>query len=127
MVSRPLGGENFSHPLGKVFESLQAVRTVLLSDSPAIVSDVVQCFHDGRPIVITFPERHVEALPEPLGIALFAAEFLDVKLLNAVAENCDPVLGPAKVEDIANVEMPADRRTFELIHVARRFERAEQK
>src|SRR5439155_5815405 len=102
--------EDFGHSLRNIFESFETARAVLFGDGPAIVSDVVEGFHDGGPIVIAFAERHVEAFPQSLTVALLEAELLDMKFLDAFAEDAYPVLRPAEVEDVADIKMPPDRR-----------------
>src|SRR6266478_2307818 len=99
--SRRSAVENLAHPLGNILESFGAVAARLLGDAPAVVADFVQCLHDRRPIVVAFRERHAEAFPKPFVVAFLAAEFFDVQLLDAFAQDANPFLGPAVVNDVA--------------------------
>src|SRR5204863_4650481 len=62
---------------------------------PAVVADLAQRFDDFRPAVVAFAEFDVEALSQPEVVALLAAVFLDVQFQDALAEDADPLLGPA--------------------------------
>src|ERR1035441_3227124 len=120
------GGQYLGEAVGEVFESFRGVAAGLFGHHPAVVADVVHGLHDGRPIVIAFEQLNVEALPQAFGVALLAAEFLDMELLDAWPEDANPLLGPAVVDDVADIEMPANRGAFEFVHVTGGFQRAEQ-
>src|SRR5437660_2291855 len=102
--------KNPGHPLRNVFQRFEIVGAVLLSYAPAVIADFIQSFHDGRPIIVAFAERRAKTFPQSFGVASLAAEFLDMKLLNPLAQNANPLLRPAVVENISDVEMPANRR-----------------
>src|SRR5208337_3788661 len=93
---------------GEVLQALRAVATALFGDAPAGVVDVVQGAHHGGPVVVAFEEFNVKALPEAMVVAELAAEFFDVELLDARAEDANPLFRPAEVDDVADVEVPAD-------------------
>src|ERR1017187_9451624 len=120
------GGEDLAQAVGEIFEAFRTVAAGLFGHYPAVVADVVHGFHDGGPVVVPFEQLHVEAFPQAFGVALFAAELLDVELLDARPEDANPLLWPAIVDDVADVEVPADGGAFEFIDVTSGFERAEQ-
>ena len=122
-----LTGKDLLQTQAEIVEPFRRVSAALLRNGPPGVTDLIHGFHHRRPIVVTFEELHVEPLPESFAIALFAAEFLYMELLDAFAQDANPLLGPAVIEDVPDIKMPADRRGVEFIHVARRFQRAEQK
>src|ERR1044071_6165631 len=86
------GGENLCHSIRKVSESFRAIAATLLGNAPAVVANIIQGAHDRGPIVVTLPERDIEAFIRPGRVPLFAAVFLDVQLLNALAEDMNPLL-----------------------------------
>src|ERR1017187_4431260 len=120
------GGQYLSQAVGEVFESLRDVAAGLFGHNPAVIADVIHGLHDGGPIVVTFEQLHVEAFPQALSIALLAAEFLDMELLDARPKNADPLLGPTVGDDVADIEVPAYGWALEFVHVTGGFERAEQ-
>src|SRR5450759_597961 len=95
-------------------------------DEPALVADVIEGLHDSGPVAVAGEQFHVEAFPQAFLVAFGAAEFLDVDLGNAFAQNADPLFRPAVIDNVAHVKVPADARAVEFIDVARGFERAEQ-
>src|SRR6266702_7915523 len=119
-------GENSVHALGDVLEPSR-VAAGNLGDAPAAKADFIQRLHDRRPVVVAFEQGNVEALPQAFLVAPFAAEFLDVERDDALVENADPLFGPAGVDDVADIEVPANPRALKFVHVARRLQRAEQK
>ena len=50
-----------------------------------------------------------------------------MQFLDALAQNANPLFRPAVGDDVADVEMPADPRTVEFVHITRGLQRAEQK
>src|SRR6266540_6314069 len=115
------------HFLRKLLQTFRAVGARLFRDAPTFITNVVERLHHRRPVIVAFQKLDAKAFPEALLDGLLAAEFLDVQFLNAFAEDVNPLLGPAVGNDVAHVEMPADPRTVELVHVTRRLERAEKK
>ena len=69
---------------------------------PALVADVDQGLADGRPVDLSLAELVVE----PLGLGVF----LDVDLEDPLAQLANPLLGIAVLDDVADVEVGADRR-----------------
>src|ERR1019366_9459087 len=120
------GGQYLGEAVGEVFESFRGVAAGLFGHHPAVVADVVHGLHDGGPVIVAFEQLHVEALPQAFGVALLAAEFLDMELLDAWPKDANPLLGPTVVENVADIEMPADGGALEFVHVTGGFERAEQ-
>src|SRR5947209_6243316 len=109
--------EDFGHAVGEVFEAFRAVGAGLFGDAPTVVADVVEGFHDGGPVIVAFEE-----------VGAFAAGvFFDVKFLDALSKDVNPMIGPADSHDVADVEMPADGWAVEFVDVTRGFERAEEK
>src|SRR5690606_5086246 len=80
----------------------------------------------GRPVVLVFTNLCLEAFPRAAGVPERPAIPLDVELQNAVTEHFNPVLGPAVVDDVANVEIPPDPRTLKLVDVPRGLQRAKK-
>src|SRR5439155_14739889 len=113
--------ENFAHASRKIFEAFGRIAPRLFGNRPAIIADLVQRFHDRGPVIVPFAERHAEAFPQSIAVSLFAAVLFNVQLLNAFAQNCNPLLGPAEVEHVTNIEMPAYCWALEIINVARGF------
>src|SRR5262249_23078080 len=123
---RNSAGQDFGQSLAKVFEAFGSVSAALFGDRPSGVSNVIQSLHHRRPIVIALEQVDVEAFPETLVVTTLPAEFLDVQFLDSLSENSHPLLGPAVIDDVADIEMPANSRAVELIDIPRGFERAEQ-
>src|ERR1035441_6887355 len=63
---------------------------------------------------------------EALLAHLLATELLDMQLLNARAQDANPLLRPPEVNGVADVELPARGGAVQFIHKAGGFERAEQ-
>ena len=91
-----------------------------------MVIDGVEGLHHGGPLHIALPEFDVEPLPEAGIVAFFAAKFFDMKVENAGAEGAEPLFGPARIDDIADVEVPTDPRAPDFIEIARGLEWAEE-
>src|SRR5580765_4756127 len=109
--------KDFGEAVDEGFQSFRSVAAGLFGDAPAVVADVIEGFHHRGPVVIAFEEADLEAFPKSFVIALFAAEFFDVKFLNAFTENANPLFRPAVGDDVADVEMPADSGTLEFIDI----------
>ena len=107
--------------VGPLGEELQArgVAAGDFEDAPACVADLVERFHRRRPVVVAFAEFDLKAFAQAFGVALFAAEFLDVQIEDARAEDAHPMLRPAVGHEIAEIEMPADPRAADLIDETR--------
>src|ERR1039457_4887610 len=118
------GGQYLGEAVGEVFESFRGVAAGLFGHHPTVVSDVVHRLHDGGPVVVAFEQLHVEALPQAFSVALLAAEFLDMELLDARPENANPLLGPAVVDDVADIKVPADGGAVEFIDGTEGFQPA---
>src|SRR2546430_16519625 len=99
--------KNLRHSVRKLGEPFGTITATLLRDAPAVVPDFVQRTHHRRPVVVAFKERNRETCARTLAIAFLAAVFLDVQLLNALAENANPLLGPANRNHVAYVESQA--------------------
>ena len=91
-----------------------------------MVIDGVECLHDCGPLHIALTEFDVEPLPEAGIVAFFSAEFFDMKVQNAGAEDAEPLFGPARIDDIADVEVPTDPRAADFIDIAGGFEWTEE-
>jgi hypothetical protein len=63
----------------------------------ALIADFIHRRHHRRPILVPFQQFHPETLPEPFPGALLAAEFPDVKYLNPLARDPNPLLRPKLV------------------------------
>src|SRR6266849_8459512 len=112
MPRRPWStGEDAVHPLGDVLEPSR-VAAGNLSDAPAVEANFIQRFHDRRPVVVAFEQGNVEALPQAFLVAPLAAEFFDMERDDPFVENADPLFGPAVVDDVADIEVPADPRAL---------------
>ena len=105
----------------------EAGRAILLGDHPAGVADLVEGGEDLGPIAVPFKKIDSKAGAGAFFVADFAAVFLDVNLDDAWAKRANPVLGPAGVDDVADVKMPADERAFKGVDVGDSLERAEKK
>src|ERR1035437_137946 len=126
-VVRILRGEYSSQPLRQIGQPCAGISSGLLGDGPASVADVIHRLHDRRPIVVAFQQAHRPWSARWL-VALPANEFLDMELLNAFAQNADPLFRPAAVTEIvAHIKMPTHELALEFIHIACRLQRAEQK
>ena len=101
---RGSAGENLVRPLGEEFQA-RGVAAGDFEDAPAVVGDVFERAHDGGPFHVALAQLDLEAFPQPGFVALFAAEFLDVEIEHARAEDAQPLLGPAEVDDVADVEI----------------------
>src|SRR5690625_1268787 len=130
--SHVLEREDLIHPSGDVVPKPLIMRCLRISISgfnnpvPA-VTDITEGLHDLFPFVVTLHQIHTETCPEALIIALAAAELLDVDHGDPFPEDADPLLWPSVVEDVSDVEIPADLRSTELIHILYGFHRTEQK
>ena len=122
---RDLAGEDFVGALSKKLEA-GGIATADFEDTPAVVIDGVESLHDCGPLHIALPEFDVEPLPEAGIVAFFAAKFFDMKVENAGAEGAEPLFGPARIDDIADVEVPTDPRAPDFIEIARGLEWAEE-
>src|SRR5947208_15441206 len=99
--------KNPGHPLRNILQRIEIVGAVLFSYAPAVIADFIERFHDSRPIVVAFAERRAKTFPQSFRVAPLAAEFLDMELLNPLAQYANPLLAPAVVENMAAVDMPA--------------------
>src|SRR5262245_40322657 len=104
--------KDFIHFLRDLFEARRGLDAFWppcgFGDGPALIADVIQRFHDRRPIVVAFEVFHVEAGAQAVFVHLLAAVLFDVKFLNALAQDANPLLGPTEINDVANIEVPAD-------------------
>src|SRR5437667_2897235 len=100
---------------------------MLFGNAPTLKAYFVQRLHNRRPVIIPFEEFDIETFATPFGVSTFPAEFLDVQRDDTFAQNPNPLLGPAIMDHIADIKMPADPRALELINETSRFERAEEK
>src|ERR1017187_1279614 len=95
------------------------------SGGSAIV-DVRERLVYGFPVDLAFEQRHVfrhallDGRVEPVG------PVLDVHLHDPLANRTDPVLRIGVAHDVADVEVRANPRAFEFVHVTGELERAEQ-
>src|ERR1017187_8464133 len=93
----------------------------LYSCGSAIV-DVREGLVHGLPIDLAFEERHVfrhalfDGRVQPIG------PVLDVHLNDPLTERANPVLRIGVAHDVADIEVRANPRAFELVHVAGEFE-----
>ena len=91
-----------------------------------MVIDGVEGLHDCGPLHIALTEFDVEPLPETRIVAFFSAKFFDMKVENAGAKDAEPLFGPARIDDIADVEVPTDPRAADFIDIACGFEWTEE-
>src|SRR6185503_3761450 len=120
---KELAREDAVHAIGKIFQTLRRVSSALLGDAPAVVADLVQRSHDRGPVVVAFEELNAETGARPFLVALLAAVFFDVELLDALAEDANPLFWPAVIDDVADVEVPANELAVELVNVSGGLER----
>ena len=71
-------------------------------------------------------ELHPEPGIRPLLVLQLAAVLFDVELLDPGTERFDPLLGPAKADHVADVEIDAHQRTLQLVDEPSRLDRAQQ-
>src|SRR5437016_5089978 len=99
-----------------------AVSAADFGCSPAAVAHVIEGRQHGRPVAVALAELDVEPGARPLLVTERAAVFFDVNLENSLAENANPLLGPAVVDDVADVEIGPHPRALEFINVAGEFD-----
>src|SRR3954471_22344904 len=91
-----------------------------LGCGPAMIADLVKGLHDGRPVIVAFEIFDCKPGSEAALIHFFSAVFFDMKFVDALAQNANPLFGPAEVDGIANVKMPHGGGTIQLIHKTRK-------
>ena len=79
--------QNLPKPIAQVFQPFRRITAALLRYRPALITDFIQRFHDGRPIVVALKQRDIEARAFAFLVGFLATVFLDVEFLNPLAED----------------------------------------
>ncbi len=88
----------------------------VLEGQVAAVADAVEGVDDGGPVGGAVQQR-AKRFQRMIGSLL--GEFLEVHVLDAVAEDIDPVFGELEEHDIARVEMDANELALEAVDETR--------
>src|SRR5438093_71965 len=67
-----------------------------LGCGPAMIADLVKGLHDGRPVIVAFEIFDCKPGSEAALIHFFSAVFFDMKFVDALAQNANPLFGPAE-------------------------------
>src|SRR2546421_12765776 len=91
-----------------------------------MVAYIVERFHDRGPIVVAFEVFDGETGGEAVFFHSLAAVFLHVKLVDAFAQDANPLLGPAEINDVAYIKVPGGGGAVQFVHEPGRLKRTEQ-
>src|SRR5689334_9913111 len=103
---RRLAGKNFAKTNCQIFQALWSIATALFGHHPAGVPDLINGFHDGRPVIVPLEQGHLKSFPKTFFFAALATVFFDVEFLNTLSQKSYPLLGPAIGDHVADIEMP---------------------
>src|SRR2546421_11003003 len=92
-----------------------------------MVAYIVERFHDRGPIVVAFEVFDGEAGGEAVFFHSLAAVFLHVELVDAFAQDANPLLGPAEINDVAYIKVPGGGGAVQFVHEPGGLERAKKK